>query len=73
MVENKMWAVNAGYKKEHMGRLFYYVMARNKTEAKKKFLSHMGWLVVYEVSQVKDAERSAEIRSHPEKYICWED
>ena len=52
MVE-KMWAVNAGYKKEHMGRLFYYVMARNKTEAKKKFLSHMGWLVIF-VGRIED-------------------
>lgn len=72
MVENKMWAVNAGYKKEHMGSLFYYVMAKNKTEAKKRFLSHVTWLTVFEVTPVTDAERISEIRSHPEKYICWE-
>ena len=31
MVDKKMWAVNAGYRKEDVGRLFYYVIARNKT------------------------------------------
>ena len=71
MVDKKMWAVNAGYRKEDMGRLFYYVIARNKTEAKKRFLSYMGWLDVYGVSQIMDEERIAEIRSHPERYICF--
>jgi hypothetical protein len=54
-----------------VGRLFYYVIARNKTEAKKRFLSYMGWLDVYGVSQIMDEERIAEIRSHPERYICF--
>lgn len=72
MAEEKMWAVNAGYKKEHIGTLFYYVMAKNKTEAKRKFLSHISWLAIHAINQVKDKEQITEIRSHPDKYICWE-
>lgn len=68
--EDKLWAVNAGYKKGHIGGLLYYVIAKNKTEAKKKFSSRISWLTVYEVVQVKDKERIEEIYSHPEKYIC---
>lgn len=66
----KLYAVNAGYRQEDRGRLWYYVRAHNRTEARKRFSYIVSWLDIYAVEEVEQ-KMASEILSNRYKYITF--
>lgn len=66
----KLYAVNAWYRPEDRGRNWYYVRARNKTEARKRFGAIVTWLDIYEVTET-EPQLAEEIMQNRQRYIVF--
>ena len=67
----KLFAVNAGYRKSDIGRLWYYVRAKNSRDAIRRFMERITWLNVYGAEEITDAALIQDVLSSPTKYICF--
>ena len=65
---DKLFKITADYRPRNPNKPSYYVVAKDKTEAKKKFMAKISWLNIYTVDLLDETETEA-IISHPEKHI----
>ena len=47
----KIYRINAGYRKEHIGKNFYYVFAKTASMARSKFLLRIDYLEIYSIEE----------------------
>lgn len=65
---DNVYEITADYRPRNPDKPKYYVVAKTKIEAKKKFMAKISWLKIYTVDLLDETETEA-IISHPEKYI----
>ena len=66
----KMYKIFADYRPRHLvpEEHYYYVWGKNKSQAKTRFISVIGWLKIYSIV-VCDEEIIKEVKNNPMKYI----
>ena len=67
MVEHRLYKITADYRPNNQTKPAYYVIAKSKSEAKKKFSDRITWLKIYDVAEYSGDE--TEILHHPDKHI----
>ena len=55
---------------DKVGKHWYYVAAENKLKAKKKFMSMISWLKVYEIEEC-DEQTVQDVLANPDTYIAF--
>ena len=65
----RLFEIEADYRSNNQSKPHYYVMAKSKSDAKRKFKNRMTWLDIYGCEEVVDEARAKEIHDNPEKYI----
>lgn len=68
---DKLFKITADYRPRNPNKPSYYVIAKDKTEAKKKFMAKISWLKIYSCDLL-DESTAGNIVSHPEKHIIIE-
>lgn len=68
----KLYKIFADYRpKDSIKKHWYYVIAKNKTEAKRRFSNRISWLKVYEVIECTDKAFISEVLNNQHKYIVF--
>lgn len=65
----RLFEIEADYRPWNPDKPRYYVEAKSKRDARRKFKNKMTWLEVYGCEEVTDKEQADYIYAHPEKYI----
>ena len=65
----RLFEIEADYRPNNDNKPRYYVLAKSKRDAKRKFENKVTWLDVYGCKEVVDEEMSDYIYAHPEQYI----
>ena len=64
-----MFSIFADYRpKDKVQKHYYYIIAKNKLEAKKVFQNTIPWLKIYEVNEC-DVQTAQDVINNPEKFI----
>lgn len=66
----KLYAITADYRIEP-NEYSYYVLARDRANARLKFESKILWLKIFDITEVTSKELQLEILMNPEHYIYW--
>lgn len=64
----KMYAVNADYR-PGKSKNWYYILANNKVEARRKFSERISWLTIKQVVLVEDEAFAQQVLTQPYQYI----
>ena len=66
----KMYKIFADYRPRHLVSVehYYYVWGKNRTQAKERFISVIGWLQVYSIEECTQ-EIIEVVSNNPMKYI----
>lgn len=66
----KMYKIFADYRPRHLVSVehYYYVWGENKTQAKERFASVVGWLKIYTIEEC-GKEVVKEVKSNPMEYV----
>ena len=67
----KLYAITADYRPNNPKKPVYYVKAKNKLEAKRKFEFYCSWLKVYEVKKLAEEDAQKIIDDGPYKHIVF--
>ena len=68
MEKVKLYEIMADYRPNNPNKPKYYVRARNKSEAKKRFDNKIGWLKIYSVKEC-DEDMARKVVGNPQHYI----
>jgi len=65
----RLFQIEADYRPNNQNKPHYYVMAKSKSDAKRKFKNRIAWLDIYGCEEVTDEAQANYIYEHPEKFI----
>lgn len=65
----RLFEIETGYQPNEYEKSYYYVIAKSKRDAKRKFQNKITWLKIYGCEEVTDDTQADYIYAHPERYI----
>ena len=68
MEKVKLYEITADYRPNNPNKPKYYVRAKNKSEAKKRFDNKIGWLKIYSVHECSE-DMARKVVGNPQHYI----
>ena len=66
-----IFCITADYRKDNQNKPKYYVAAKNKIDAKKKYLGIMPWMKIYDCVELTEEERKEFLSKDKMSYILF--